>query len=92
MRRALITVMQPDPAVTNMEVTWSSQSTRLYTIDKVSVSTNASWADGGLGLQSPDGATTTRDVPDVVMTTRFFRVQAVYQKAETSERFQLCTG
>jgi hypothetical protein len=60
-------------------VTWASEPSRLYNIHRAASATNnAAWADSGLGTQLPDpGDTTTRNVPDGSVTTRFYRVQAI---------------
>jgi hypothetical protein len=57
-------------------VTWASQLTRFYYVDKANGVTNTSWSDSGLDLESPDGATTTRDFADSA-TSRIYRVRAV---------------
>jgi len=69
---------------TNAQLTWASDQTRLYRIDKSGSLTNAAgWMDSGLGLQSPDaGSTTTKTAPGEVATQRFFRVKAVRPRSE----------
>jgi hypothetical protein len=57
--------------------TWSSVSTRLYYVEKTDgLGTNA-WTDSGLGIITPDGATTTRNFSDTNIPARFYRVRAV---------------
>jgi hypothetical protein len=59
-------------------ITWSSQPTRQYHVQKRTLVDSGSWFDVGLGLISPDaGATTTRGFTDSVSSQRFFRVEAV---------------
>jgi hypothetical protein len=60
-------------------VTWTSRPTRLYQVQSAADLVAGSWATNAPpGLVSPDvGATTTRDVPDTIVTQRFFRVQAL---------------
>jgi hypothetical protein len=64
------------PDGTTVSLTWSSVPTRRYYIQKTSDLT-APWTDSGLGLISPDGATTTRTFGDTAAPARFYRVQAV---------------
>jgi hypothetical protein len=61
-----------------LSLTWSSQPTRQYHVQKRTLVDSGSWFDGGLGLISPDaGPTTTRGFTDSVSSQRFFRVEAV---------------
>jgi hypothetical protein len=57
-------------------VTWASELTRFYYVEKASAVTNTAWSDSGLDLESPDGASTTREFADTA-TNRFYRVRAV---------------
>jgi hypothetical protein len=61
---------------TTVSLTWGSVPTRQYYIQKTSDLT-APWVDSGLGLITPDGATTTRVFSDTDAPARFYRVQAV---------------
>ena len=59
-------------------VTWASTLSRFYNVQVTGCLTGTpAWADSGLGLQIPDGASTTRNVPLPVTSNRFYRVQAV---------------
>jgi hypothetical protein len=61
-----------------LSLTWSSQPTRQYHVQKRTLVDSGLWSDVGLGLISPDaGATTTRAFTDTASATRFFRVEAV---------------
>ena len=61
-----------------LSLTWSSQPTRQYHVQKRTLVDSGLWSDVGLGLISPDvGATTTRGFTDSVSSQRFFRVEAV---------------
>ena len=54
---------------------WNSSLKRFYTIEKQrTLSTN--WIDSGLGLISPDGITTSRQVVETNSTSKFYRVGA----------------
>jgi hypothetical protein len=59
-------------------LTWTSQPTRLYHVHESLSLTSPSWYDSVLGLISPDGASTTRNVTDTNTPIRFYRVQAVF--------------
>jgi len=62
---------------TQVSVTWDSTTTRCYYIEE-SLSINSPlWFDGGLGLISPDGSSTTRSFGDTNAPVRFYRVRAV---------------
>jgi hypothetical protein len=62
-------------AGTNVTLTWSSDASRCYLIQKT---TNLTvWTDSGLGLISASGDTTTRSFTDPLVTNRFYRIQAV---------------
>ena len=65
----------PDGALANL--TWMSTPTRWYYIEKTSNLTASVWFDSGLGVISPDGATTTRMFTDTLAPSRFCRVRAV---------------
>jgi len=59
-------------------VTWESVLTRNYYLqERLSLVPNGPWFDSGLGLISPDGATTTRMLVQTNAPMRFYRVQAV---------------
>jgi hypothetical protein len=58
-------------------VSWSSTPTRLYYLQTTLSLGSAPWLDSGLGLISPDGATTTRGAADTNAPMRFYRVEAI---------------
>ncbi|EEF63469.1 hypothetical protein [Pedosphaera parvula] len=62
---------------TSATLTWTSVPTRQYYVEETLSLTSASWFDGGLGLISPDGATTTRILTGTTAPMRFYRVRAV---------------
>lgn len=62
---------------TSPTVTWDSVLTRQYRIEKTTNLIPATWADSGLGLIVPVGASTTRNFTDTNAPVRFYRVQAV---------------
>lgn len=61
---------------TNM-LTWTSVPTRNYHVQESLSLSPPAWYDSALGLISPDGAFTTRNVADSNAPIRFYRVQAV---------------
>ena len=73
-----ITALNAAPGGANVTVTWESVLTRNYYLEKrLSLNTNSPWFDSGLGLISPDGPSTTRNVADTDAPGRFYRVRAV---------------
>jgi hypothetical protein len=59
-------------------VTWQSVLTRFYYLqDRLDLNAGQPWFDSGLGLITPDGASTIRTVTDTNAPARFYRVQAV---------------
>jgi hypothetical protein len=63
---------------TNVTLTWKSVLARNYYLQKaLSLSPVPAWSDSGLGLISPDGASTTRAFGDTNAPRRFYRVRAV---------------
>lgn len=58
-------------------VTWKSTPTRCYFIQKSPELTAPAWLDSGLGIISPDGASTTRGFADTNAPMRFYRLQVV---------------
>ena len=59
-------------------VTFTSTTARLYTIETNPDLNPLNWADSGLGVFAPDsGTTTTRPVTQVSATKRFFRVKTM---------------
>ena len=63
---------------TNVMLTWKSVLTRNYYLQKaLSLSPAPAWSDSGLGLISPDGASTTRAFGDTNAPIRFYRIGAV---------------
>jgi hypothetical protein len=72
-----ITAFSAAPGGTNTTVTWESVLTRNYYLRKcLSLDPGSPWLDSGLGLISPDGASTTRLLTDTNAPKRFYRVQA----------------
>jgi hypothetical protein len=73
-----ITAFSATQGGTNATVTWESVLTRNYYLQKrLSLNPGSLWFDSGLGLISPDGAFTTRNVADTNALSRFYRVRAV---------------
>jgi len=73
-----ITAFNAASGGTVVDVTWESVLTRNYYIQKrLSLDANSAWLDSGLGLISPDGATTTRAIADTNAPMRFYRVRAI---------------
>lgn len=73
-----ITALSASPGGTATTVTWESVLTRNYYLQKrLSLDSNSPWLDSGLGLISPDGASTTRVIIDTNAPERFYRVEAV---------------
>lgn len=73
-----ITTYTTAPTGATNLVTWTSALTRLYHVQESVNLLSPTWYDSGLGLISPDGATTTRNVTDTNAPIRFYRVQAVF--------------
>jgi hypothetical protein len=66
------------PGNTQATVSWSSVLTRnYYLLERSDLGPGTPWVDSGLGLISPDGASTTRTLFDAVAPTRFYQVLAV---------------
>ena len=73
-----ITAFSATVGGTNATVTWESVLTRNYYLQKrLSLDPGSPWLDSGLGLISPDGASTTRLLTDTNAPERFYRAQAV---------------
>jgi hypothetical protein len=73
-----ITAITANLGGTHVDLTWQSVLTRNYYLQRsLSLNAPAVWLDSGLGLISPDGATTMRIVTDTNYPNRFYRVQAV---------------
>lgn len=75
--KLVITAFSTPAGGTLPGVTWDSVLTRQYRLEKSLSLTAPSWWDSGLGLISPDGASTTRNFADTNAPMRFYRVQAV---------------
>lgn len=58
-------------------LSWQSELTRCYNIQQSLSLTSPYWFDSGLGLITPDGASTTRLFTDTNAPMRFYRVRAV---------------
>jgi hypothetical protein len=73
-----ITSFSTAPGGTLAIVTWESELTRNYFLQKrLDLNPGFNWFDSGLGLIAPDGASTTRVFADTNAPLRFYRVQAV---------------
>lgn len=76
--RLIITGIGANLLGTHVDLTWQSVLTRNYFLQtSLSLTPPVAWFDSGLGLISPDGATTTRTIIDTNYPNRFYRVQAV---------------
>ncbi len=63
---------------TSGSLTWLSEPTRLYYLQKNTNVASTNWLDSGLGLISPSaGSSTTQSLTDTSFPERFYRVQAV---------------
>jgi len=63
---------------TPVDVTWDSVLTRLYYLQtRLDLGPAGLWVDSGLGLISPDGISTVRNLIDPSEPMRFYRVEAV---------------
>ena len=71
-----ITACSTAPGGTAVTVTWRSAPTRVYHIQQTLGLTAPSWFDSGLGLITPDGASTTRAFAGTNAPMRFYRVKA----------------
>ena len=66
------------PGGTLTTVVWESVLTRnYYVLKRTDIGVGTPWVDSGLGLISPDGASTMRTITDTNAPARFYRVQAV---------------
>jgi len=65
------------PRGASATITWSSVPTRLYYIQKNLNLVTTNWVDSGLGLISPDGASTTRTFTNTSAPACFYRIHAV---------------
>ena len=73
-----ITAIAANASGTPTSLTWKSTLSRCYYIqERLDLNIATSWFDSGLGLISPDGASTTRIIFDTNAPTRFYRIQAV---------------
>ena len=73
-----ITSFGATPSGTNTTVTWESVLSRCYYLQqRPDLKPSTLWVDSGLGLISPDGASTTRLLTNSYSPARFYRVQAV---------------
>ena len=62
---------------TSAALAWNSVSTRYYYVQKEATLNSPAWTDSGLGLITPDGASTARGFTDTNAPVRFYRVEAV---------------
>ena len=69
-----ITAQNFAPGGTIASLTWSSVATRYYYLQKTSSLGTPVWTDSGLGLITPDGASTTRSFTDANAPMRFYTV------------------
>lgn len=72
-----ITLFDPAPGGTFPSLTWNSVLTRQYRLQKALDLNSSLWFDSGLGLISPDGASTTRNFADTNAPMRLYRVLAI---------------
>lgn len=72
-----ITGFSAGPGGTLATLTWQSTPMRFYFIQKTLDLNPSTWVDSGLGLLSPDGASTTRAFTETNAPTRYYRVRAV---------------
>jgi len=76
--RLAITAFGSTPEGTAATVMWSSVTSRYYYLqERASLSPGSPWTDSGLGLITPDGATTTRTTANSSAPMRYYRVLAV---------------
>jgi hypothetical protein len=75
--KLVITAYHTTPGGTSGDLTWKSVLTRYYYVQKTLGLNPPVWLDSGLGLITPDGATTFRAFSDTNAPHRFFRVEAV---------------
>ena len=75
--RLVITDYLSTSGGTQATLTWKSKTTRFYYLQKNSDLNTSFWFDSGLGLVTPDGASTTRIVNDTNAPMRYYRVRAV---------------
>ena len=63
---------------TNANLTWNSEPTRYYYLQKALTLNSNVWTDSGLGLVAPSAGTTTSDgFSDTNAPDRFYRVEAI---------------
>ena len=72
-----ITAYATAPTGTTNALTWTSVLTRFYHVEESLNLGTTNWYDSSLGLISPDGGFTTRDVIDTNAAIRFYRIRAV---------------
>lgn len=73
-----ITSILATPGGAPATVTWESVLTRYYyLLETTALGPSSVWVDSGLGLITPDGASTARITVHPGVPARFFRVQAV---------------
>jgi len=72
-----ITAFSTLPGGTLATLSWQSTPTRFYYLQKTLDLAQPVWADSGLGLIAPDGASTTRSFSDTNAPLRFYRVRAI---------------
>jgi hypothetical protein len=66
-----------NPSPGHARITWTSNPTRQYRIEKRrSLSPDSLWTDLGLGLHLPSGAVTSRDI-STAAPSEFYRIQAI---------------
>ena len=74
--KLVITAYHTTPYGTGADLTWQSVMSRCYVIQKTTDLGSPAWLDSGLGVISPDGASTTRSFVDTSLPMRFYRVGA----------------
>ena len=66
------------PGGTNANLTWNSEPTRYYKLQRTPTLSSNAWADSGLGFIAPSAsATTSAGFSDTNAPIRFYRVEAV---------------
>ncbi|MBI3852780.1 MAG: hypothetical protein HY298_21200 [Verrucomicrobia bacterium] len=73
-----ITAIAANASGSPTSLTWKSALSRCYYIqERLNLNIASPWFDSGLGLISPDGVSTTRNIFDTNAPMRFYRIQAV---------------
>lgn len=71
-----ITDIRKTPGGTDAVVTWNTELTRFYNLQKIGAMTNTgAWTESGVGLVSPTGVAYAAAVPAGSVTSQFYRVR-----------------